>query len=72
MAWTFDTKQSAVIHAQLANSTSMYSVYGCTTASTTPENAATQINKLLDVGGKAIVVNSKMYRSSTEEAVDNG
>lgn len=72
MAWVFDTKQSAVVHAQLANSTSMLAVYGCTTASTTPENAATQINKLLDIGGKAIVVNDKMYRDSKEEAVDNG
>lgn len=72
MAWVFDTKQSAVVHAQLANSTSMLAVYGCTTASTTPENAAAQINKLLDVGGKAIIVNDKMYRANTEEAVDNG
>ena len=72
MAWVFDTKQSAVVHAQLANSTSMISIYGCTITSTTPENAATQINKLLDVGGKAIIVNDKMYRSTTEEAVENG
>ncbi len=71
MAWVFDTKQSAVIRAQLSNSTSIISIDGCTTASTTPENAATQINKLLDVGGKSIVVNEKMYRSSTEEAINN-
>ena len=72
MAWTFNTKQSAAVHAQLADSTNMVIVYGCTTASTTPENAATQINKLLDVGGKSIIVNDKMYRANTEEAVDNG
>ena len=71
MAWVFDTKQSAAVHAQLQNSTSMLIIYGCTTTSTTPENAATQINKLLDVGGKAIVVNEKMYRDTKEEAVDN-
>ena len=71
MAWTFNTKQSAAVHAQLANSTSMLIVYGCTTASTTPDNAATQINKLLDIGGKAIVVNEKMYRDSKEEATED-
>ena len=71
MAWVFNTKQSAAVHAQLANSTTMYTVYGCTTASTTPDNAATQINKLLDVGDKAIVVNEKMYRDSKEEATEN-
>ena len=71
MAWVFDTKQSSAVHAQLENSTSIIIINGCTTASTTPENAATQINKLLDIGGKAIVVNEKMYRDSKEEAVNN-
>ena len=71
MAWVFNTKQSSAVHAQLANSTSMLVVYGCTTASTTPENAATQINKILDIGGKAIIVNEKMYRDSKEEATEN-
>lgn len=71
MALVFDTKPVASIKAKDATSTNMYTIPGVTTASTTPANAATQINKLLAVGGKAIVADSNMKRVITEEAIDN-
>ena len=41
-------------------------------ASLTGDNAATQINKLLAIGGLSIVADASMKRITTEEVVDNG
>ena len=72
MALGFQSKPVATIKAKSAASTDMFTINGCTTGNTTPENAATQINKLLNVGGQAIVADTNMKRIQTEEVVDNG
>ena len=72
MAWEFFTTPTATIKAKSANSTDIITIKGVTTASITPTAAAQQINKLLNIGGKAIVADSNMTRTQIEEAVDNG
>lgn len=71
MAFVFNSKPVATIKAKDATSTDMYTIYGCTTATTTPVNAATQINKILDIGGLEIAADEYMSRTITEEVVDN-
>lgn len=72
MALSFNTKPVATLKAKLSNSTSLISIPGVTTANTTPANAAAQVNKLLGIGGKAIVADTNMKRLPVEEVVDNG
>lgn len=71
MAWVFNDKPVATIKGQLEGSSATMSVNGVTTASITPEAAATQINKLLAIGGKAMVVNAQMARSYSEGAIED-
>ena len=71
MALTFNTKPVATIKARSTDA-SFISVPGCTTSNAlTPAQAAVQINKILAVGGKAIVADSHMTRSQFEEVVDD-
>lgn len=72
MAWEFFTTPTATVKAKSSNSTDIVTIKGVTTASISPTKAAQHINTLLGVAGKAIVVDSNMTRSQTEEAVDNG
>ena len=72
MALGFNSKPVATIKAKSATGSDMFTVSGCTTGNTTPENAATQINKLLNIGGQSIVADTNMKRIQTEEVVDNG
>ena len=67
----FATKPVATITAKTVGSTEKTTVPGVTTATTTPDNAATQINKILSVVGKEIGT-SGMIRTQTEEAINNG
>lgn len=71
MAYVFETKPVATIKAKTVGDSTVINVPGVTTASTTPTNAAAQINKILAVAGKEIGV-SGMTRTQVEEAVDNG
>lgn len=68
----FNFKPVATLKAQRTSSDDMIAVNGITTANITPENAATQSNKLLSIVGFDIVANTKMSRVQTEEAIDNG
>lgn len=70
MASTFNFKPVATLKAQSATSTDMFTFQGVTTANTTPDNAATQINKILGLVGKSATTD-KMTRTITEEAVDD-
>ena len=70
MASTFNFKPVATLKAQSATSTDMFTFQGVTTANTTPDNAATQINKILGIVGKSATT-EKMTRTITEEAVDD-
>lgn len=70
MSLVFDTKPVAVIKGKSADSTTNYTVPGVTTASTTPANAATQINKIFGIVGKAIAADENMTRTTVEEAIE--
>lgn len=73
MAWTWNIKPIATVKIENAmDNTSTFTIPGCTTGNVQPEQAAGFINTLLDIGGKAAIVSSKMSRVQTEEAVDNG
>lgn len=71
MALMFQSTSVATIKAKSSTSTDMFTVPGVTTDSTTVANAATQINKLLDIVGFEIAGDEYMTRTITEEAVDN-
>ena len=70
MASTFNFKPVATLKAQSATSTDMFTIHGVTTATTTPDNAATQVNKILGIVGKSVITD-KMTRTITEEATDD-
>lgn len=70
MALTFNIKPVATIKARSTEG-SYISTPGVTTANITPAQAAMQINKILQIGGKAIVADSHMVRSQFEEAIDD-
>lgn len=69
MAYTFNTKPVATIKAKQVGESADIMMPGVTTASTTPDNAATQINKILAVAGREISANG-MIRTQVEEAVE--
>lgn len=71
MALTFNTTPVATIKARSTEG-NFISTAGCTTSNTlTPAQAAVQINKILAIGGKAVVADSHMTRSQFEEVVDD-
>lgn len=71
MALIFQNKPVATIKAKSATGQTMYTINGVTQASTTPANAAVQINKILDIAGFAVAADENMTRTITEEVVDN-
>ena len=71
MSFAFAFKPVATLKAKSATSTDMLTFHGVTTATTTPVNAATQVNKILEIMGKAVVADENMTRTITEESVDD-
>lgn len=70
MAMVFQAPTVATIRAMSATSTKMFTIEGVTADTTTADNAATQINKLLAIGGKEIVADEHMYRTLKQEVVE--
>ena len=71
MALIFQSTPVATIKGKSTTSTDTYTIRGVTAGVTTVANAATQINKILDIGGKAIAGDENMTRSITEEVIDD-
>lgn len=67
---TFINKHTATIKANLSGQSGSINVGGVTAASTTTENAAAQINKILAVVNKG-VASDGMTRSITQEGDDD-
>ena len=67
---TFISKPIATIKANLTGQSGSISVNGVTAASTTTENAAAQINKILNVVNKGVAADG-MTRSITQEGGDD-
>ena len=72
MAFTFQSKPTATIRAKSADSTDILSVAGVNRNETSGDNAATQLNKLLNIGGLSVVADKNMKKIVTEEVTDNG
>ena len=68
MAYVFNTKPVATITAKQVGDKDL-TIPGVTNATTTADNAATQINKILAVAGREISANG-MIRTQVEEAVE--
>lgn len=71
MALAFQSKPTATLKARAYDSTTIHSIAGVTTATTTPENAAAQVNKLFAIGGLSVVADTNMKRIQTEEVANN-
>jgi len=73
MAWTWNTSPVSTIKIEdAANNDQMFTVNGCNNSnSVQPEQAASFINILLGIGGKAGAVSSKMKRTTSDDAVNN-
>lgn len=72
MALEFWTKPTATLRIKSSDSDEMWTILGVTSGNTTPSNAANQVNKLLNIGGRSVVADLNMRRTVTEEVVDNG
>lgn len=64
----FTTKEYAKIQAQFSDSTNTITIDGVTSGDTTPENAKAQIDKILNIVGRAVAT-TKMKQIVTKEAV---
>lgn len=69
MAYVFNTKPVATITAKQVGESKDLVIPGVTNATTTADNAATQINKIIAVAGREISANG-MIRNQVEEAVE--
>lgn len=63
----FTTKEYAKIQAALTGSTNTITIDGVTSGTTTPENAKTQIDKILRIVGRSVET-AKMKQIITKEA----
>lgn len=70
MSLSFNTKPTATVKAKSTEG-GFISMPGCTNGPTTPANAAAQMNKILDIGGKAVIADKSMTRTQTEEVVED-
>jgi len=66
----FTDKLNAKFSGKISGTTSKITIDGATTASTTPENAKAQIDKILNIVGKAIDTTG-MTRTITQEATNS-
>lgn len=71
MAYIFNIKQCATLKGKSGTGDSL-SIPGVTTANITPQQAATQVNKILAIGGKTILADETMSRVQTEEVISDG
>lgn len=70
MAFNFQAKKTATLTATLAGSTKQLNVQGCNPDETSGDNAVTQANKILTIGGKSLVADAKMALDSKKGAVE--
>ena len=73
MAFTFQQTKAATLTATLAgtNGKKTINVPGCNPDETSGDNAALQANKLLAIGGKAVVADAKMTLDTKKGAVES-
>lgn len=69
MAFIFQTKKVATLTATVAGSSKQLNIQGCNPDETSADNAAAQVNKVLAIGGKAIVADVRMSLDLKKGAV---
>jgi len=72
MALVFQNKKTATAKLHETGKTSFISTPGVTPDENSPAAYATQINKVLDVGGKSVVADKYMTVTQVKEVIDNG
>ena len=60
MAFSFIPKKTATLTATLSGTSKKINIPGCNPDEPSGDNAAAQVNKILSIGGKAIVADDKM------------
>lgn len=70
MAFNFVQKKAATLTATVAGTSKTINIPGCNPDEQSGDNAAAQANKLLAIGGKAIVADSKMILDTKKGAVE--
>lgn len=72
MAFTFQSKKTATLTATLAgtNGKKVLNLPGCNADETSGDNAVAQANKLLGIGGKALVADEKMVLDTKKGVVE--
>lgn len=71
MAFSFQQNKAATLTATLSGTTKQINIQGCNPDETSGDNAATQANKLLAIGGKTVVADSKMVLDTKKGAVES-
>ena len=66
---TFESVTTTRITAKYTGATTSISMNGITAGETTPENAKTQIDKILDIVSKSVTTTG-MIRTITQEATE--
>lgn len=72
MAYTFDEKPVATIKAKITGTSDTINIAGTNPNENSCDNAAAQINKVLNIVGNKTVQARGMTRTRNEEATDNG
>lgn len=70
MALVFQNKKTGTLRAKTTTGT-FFNAPGVNPNETSPENFATQVNKILTIGGKAIVADTDMTLEIKKGVVDN-
>lgn len=71
MAFVFQDNPTATIKARSATSQDTFTINGVASTITSADDAAEQINKILDIGGKEIAADSYMSLNISKGAVNN-
>lgn len=71
MSFSFKQKPVAVIKGKSATSTDTFTINGVNASCSSATDAATQINKILGICGKAIAGDENMTLTQVKEAVED-
>lgn len=74
MAWQWQSSTNGKLTGTLNGTSKTLSLNGISgnAITTSPQNTVDLVNIVLDIGGKALVVDDKLKYNNTEGAVDNG
>lgn len=73
MAWTWQSAASGKLTGTINGTSKTMSLNGISgnAITTSPQNTVDTVNIILNIGGKALVVDDKLAYNNSQEAVDN-